>query len=197
MNSAKFARVAVASAALVLCGASHAATSALTGTVGATPQMPVVTISTPTCASQEATLVNSQVQPFNVTVSGNYSVTVTAVTGGLTSNATSFYVYANAFDPTNGMTNCFAGANTPDPWAEVPAAALVAGTTYFLVVFDDTVTQTTDTTPGDFTVTFDGPGIAAAGLAAASTLSQLSLLGLSALLGALGIALARRKRSNS
>ena len=46
MNSAKFARVAVASAALVLCGASHAATSALTGTVGATPQMPVVTIST-------------------------------------------------------------------------------------------------------------------------------------------------------
>jgi hypothetical protein len=116
--------------------------------------MPVVFISTPDCVGQGTTLVNYSAKPFGVDNTGAYDIEITATSGGLT-NA-SFYVYENTFDPNNGLLNCIAGSNTSP--AAVTGLALNSTTQYFLVTFDDSMGQTTNTTPGTYTVSFDGPG---------------------------------------
>lgn len=192
-NSLRMLLLLVASSLATL---AHAATSTLSGTITATPEMPVVFISTPNCTAQGASLVNYHMQPFTVSIGGSYQVSVTSVTGTLPPDQASIYIYQDAFDPANGMTNCIAGANN-DP-ATIPALALTAGTPYFLVVFDDTFEQLTETTPARYVVTFDGPGVAVGAVTATATpvptLSDLSLLLLGTLLAG-GAAIRHRTRT--
>lgn len=173
---------------LFLIGASAASaqvTSNLGGSITATPEMAVVSISTPTCGGSGGTLVNYSAQPFTVSASGSYQLTGSAgapLTGNL-----AYYVYQTAFDPANNTVNCIGAANNDPP--VIPALALTAGTQYFLVAIDDTFAQPTNTTPATYNVVFSGPGSvigAVASVAQVPTLSQLSLALLALLLAFAG-----------
>jgi hypothetical protein len=144
---------------------------AFSGDFAGDPTMNVVTISTPNCASQGATLVRYDAFPFTVTQTGAYSFSA-ASTGGKGTLA-SIYIMDSGFNPAAALGNCLYGSNNGKPPATPTTlnnVNLTTGTDYFLVIFDDTFTQTT---PG-YNFSASGVGdIVFTGAAAAICLNPL------------------------
>ncbi len=125
-----------------------AGNASISGTIDASnPTMPVVFISTPNCTGPGASLVHYEAIPFSVDADGSYTIEVTS-DGGFAS----MYIYENSFDPANGFVNCIAADNSGNPVSV--SESLTAGTSYFLVVFDDTFDQL----GGNYSASFSGPG---------------------------------------
>lgn len=171
---------------LLVAIAPAAGALTLTGTIDATdPQMAVVILSPPTCASQGTILVNFEARPFYVTQSGTYSFHQTS--SGAMPGFASLYLMAAGFDPNNGFPSCIAGSNGLDP--KTFAVPLVAGTQYIAVPFDDSLTPV----GGDYDLSITGAGAVIAGTVPGATaitvptLSQWGLAGLAALLALVGL----------
>ncbi len=125
-----------------------AGSASINGTIDTSnPTMAVVFITTPNCTGQGVTPVLYEAIPFTVDADGAYTIDVTS-DGGYAS----MYIYENSFDPANGMLNCIAGDNSGNPVSVTES--LTAGTSYFLVVFDDTFAQV----GGNYSASFSGPG---------------------------------------
>jgi hypothetical protein len=123
------------------------ADSVITGVIdpATDPTMPVVSISTPNCVSQGATLVHYDVYPYVTTTAGDHIFTVTG-----TGTLTSLYLFQDTFTPAAAFSTCIAASNQkPATFTE----SLEAGRQYYLVVFDDTFTQLGTS----YTLTIDGP----------------------------------------
>lgn len=110
------------------------------------PTMPVVFISTPNCTGQGASLVHYDVYTYTPPVSGPTQIAVT----GSDVPATGLYVFESTFTPAAAFPTCIAGSNS-NPILITPT--LTAGTTYYVVVFDDTFGQAGLT----YTLDIDGP----------------------------------------
>lgn len=131
-----------------LAGAAHAATVTVDGILDGTDSaMPVVTISSPNCTSQGATLVHYDALPFTVDTSGTYSFSMLSTTG-----LASLYLHTAAFDPTAGLASCLAADNSGNPKGF--DFDLTAGTNYFAVPFDDSLSQA----GAAYSLTISGPG---------------------------------------
>lgn len=124
----------------ITASAVFAGSISFSGTFAGDPTMPVVTISTPNCASQGATQVRYDAYPFTVTVTGAY--TFTAGTTGGSGTKASIYIMNSGFNPAAALSNCLYGANTGSP-TTLSNVNLTAGTNYYLVIFDDTFSQAT------------------------------------------------------
>jgi len=129
---------------------ASAGTATVSGVLDAAdPKMPVVTIATPNCTAQGATMVAYESHQFTVDAAGVYTLDLTSVVpaGGLVS----LYLHAGGFNPAASFSTCVAADNT------VPIQftyALVPGVTYFAVAFDDTFAQV----GGSYSLTISGPG---------------------------------------
>ncbi|MBE2269827.1 MAG: hypothetical protein IAE80_16440 [Anaerolinea sp.] len=142
-------KLVVILAAVVLAALSstfvvHAGSIAFSGTFTGDPTMPVVSISTPNCTSQGATPVRYDAYPFTVTATGLYNFSA-ASTGGAGTLA-SIYIMNSGFNPAAAFGNCIAASNNgfaPGTPTTLNNVNLTAGTPYYLVIFDDTFTQTT------------------------------------------------------
>jgi hypothetical protein len=141
--------LAMVSSALALSiGASSAATDTYTGTITSDdPTMPVVFINTPVCTAQGVTPVHYHVIDFLRPLPGTHSFSMTSTPGGFASA----YLYEGSFDPSNPFENCVAADNGADP-VEITYDFL-RGTSYFLVVFDDTFAQE----GGDYELIVESP----------------------------------------
>lgn len=126
-------------------GAVFAGSVSFSGTFAGDPTMAVVTISTPNCGSQGVTQVLYDAFPFTVTVTGAYSFSA-ASTGGSGTRA-SIYIMNSGFNPAAALGNCIAASNNGNAAASIPATLnnvnLTAGTQYYVVIFDDSLSQTT------------------------------------------------------
>jgi len=149
----------------------------------ASPQMPVVIISTPNCASQGATLVHYDVQPFYVRTSGIYQISLTDPL-----NETAFYVNSPTFDPASPFTTCVAASNSNPILFNVN---LTANVPYFGVTTNDTFAQT-QTIP--YTLNITGPGAVVLGTPEALQLPVASTWALLALMAAMLVLAARAHR---
>jgi hypothetical protein len=150
----KYARTGIGIVALmVVLLSSFAAHPALAGSYSVSgtldsnsptmPQTPI--ISTPNCTGAYAAFaVQYRSVAFTVTAPGTYTFTETA------SPNTAFYLYAGSFNPAAGA-NCIAASNT-NPLNI--SYALATGTTYYLVVINDTFSQD----PMNYVLTISGPG---------------------------------------
>ncbi len=136
-----------------------AGTAQFSGTIDSSdPQMDVVTIDTPDCLNQVALLVHYETAMITVDTTGSYNLRLNLLSGD-----SSFYVYANSFDPTNGAANCQNASNTNLGGYKEVNTNLVAGTTYIVVVIDDALSQ-----PGaGYNMVIDGPGNITVGAATA------------------------------
>ncbi len=141
--------LAMVSSALVMSiGTSSAASDTFTGTItGDDPTMPVVTINTPVCVAEAVFPVHYQVIDFIRPLPGTHSFSMTSTPDGFASA----YLYEGSFDPSNPLENCVAADNGADP-IQITYDFL-AGTSYFLVVFDDTFGQA----GGDYEVNVESP----------------------------------------
>lgn len=132
---------------------SAAASTAFAGTFNASgfvgpgdPSLLVGIILTPNCTGGYGGVnVFYDVYEFQVDTDGLYTVSV------LSSN-TAFYLIANTFNPGAVATNCIAASNSGNP--QQASAALTAGTTYFVVIIDDTFDQLGQ----NYDLTISGPG---------------------------------------
>ena len=107
------------------------------------PQVPGIT--TPNCTGSYSPFqVQYDVVSFTVTAAGIYTFTESA------SPYTAIYLYAGSFDPAAGA-NCVAASNN-NPLNI--SYGLAVGTTYYLVVINDTFTQD----PLSYVLTISGPG---------------------------------------
>ena len=127
---------------------ADAATRIINGTLEpGGPTMPVVTILTPNCTSQQTFPVLYRAYSFTVDVGGTYTFTEPSSS---TPNP-GLYVHAGAFDPDNSFPTCIAASNT-NPINI--AVNLTPGTSYTVVIFDDKLSQT----GLSFALTISGPG---------------------------------------
>ena len=166
----------------LLSGTALAGTVTLTGNLQPpTPTMPVVIIAPPLCSSQGVTPVTYRVYPVSVTQTGIYTIDSTSVVGD-----TAIYLYEGAFDPANGMTNCVQADNAAPNQI---VFTLNAGTSYNVVIIDDTFAQTVDV----FTLVISGPGGILVGRNV-PTLSQWGMIILSTLLVLAAIVTIRRRQ---
>jgi hypothetical protein len=151
-------RALCVAAALVLGGglAQAQVTSNISGVIDGSTEMPAVIITSSTCGTVGGFIVNYSAVPFRMTQTGAYDIEATAAAGSLSLDDLSFYLYEHAFDPGDGMLNCIAASND-DP-AALAAFPLDSSVQYFLVTFDDTFGQATDTSPASYTVSLNGPG---------------------------------------
>lgn len=134
---------------------SAAASTAFAGTFNASgfvgpgdPTLLVGIIVTPNCTGGYGGVdVFYDIYEFQVDTDGSYTVSVFSASGN-----TAFYLIANTFDPGAVATNCIAASNTGNP--QVASAPLTAGSTYFVVIIDDTFAQTGH----NYDLTISGPG---------------------------------------
>jgi hypothetical protein len=140
--------LAAMGAALIMgTGTASALTATHTGTIGPDdPSMPVVFITPPVCTAPGVTPVHYEVIEFLHPLEGTHSFSMTSTDG-----FASAYLYEGSFDPANPFENCVAADNGADP-IEITYDFL-RGTSYFLVVFDDTGAQT----GGDYEVLVQSP----------------------------------------
>jgi hypothetical protein len=133
---------------LLPVGPAFAGSASLSGTLtpgGAT--MPVVFISTPNCTGQGAAQVLYAQHKVTVDTTGVYDFSVSSP-GGFAS----MYIMSASFNPANGFPACLAGDNSGNP--VTLSLNLTAGTTYYVIPFDDTFAQA----GGSYTLTISGPG---------------------------------------
>lgn len=127
---------------------ASAATINLNGFVGpGDSQMPVVFISTPTCAGQGATLVYYEAHKFTVDTDGVYTFSATSAPTDI-----AVYLMNAGFTPAAAFGNCLAASNT-GPNNQF-TYALTAGTIYYMVIIDDTFDQL----GANYSATISGPG---------------------------------------
>ena len=102
------------------------------------------------------------VQPFNVSVSGNYDI---QVTGGAVSDSV-IYIYSPSFNAASPLTNLLVGNDDQNTtlFSKLTAYPLTAGTSYTLVV-------TTYDPSESGTIQFSGTGAGGLSVATASSLS--------------------------
>lgn len=144
---------AVAAALMLVTTASispaHAAVLTYSGTIppAGMPTMPVVTIGTTDCTSQGATPVAYREYPIIATDDGPATFSVETLSGG----DVSIYLMESGWDPAAAFPFCLAGANDPNPASFT--YTVTDGTSYVVVVFDDTFMQS----GGTYELTIDGP----------------------------------------
>ncbi len=166
--------VAGAAAGLIMLGVSFGAapsawagTTGWSGTLGADPILALASTGS-TCLPPGTNGRAYHVQPFTVSESGSYDLSIVSAAGmPVDALDTMHAVYENSFDPANWTLNCIAynddnGAGVLSITADVP---LVAGTQYFVVVMNAWVGMPVGAT---FSGEITGPGTISTGLGTGS-----------------------------
>jgi hypothetical protein len=145
-------------------GSVFAGSVTVNGTIdGTSPTMPNVgIISTPNCTgAYTAFAVHYASFPLTVDAAGVYTITETGTTSAL-------YVLQGSFDPNAVASTCIAASNT-NPISL--AVSLNPGTTYYVVIIDDTFAQSGLT----YQLTVSGPGNPNLGLLTSSDICSLPI----------------------